>query len=165
MPSSAVVSRTFESELADPADARWMRLALAEARAAGTAGDVPVGAVVVRDGEVVGRGRNRSIAATDPTAHAEMCALRAAAQAIGNYRLVGCTLYVTVEPCLMCAGALVHARIQRLVYGAPEPKTGAVASAAQVLDGPAVNHRVAVCPGVLADEAGALLRDFFAARR
>ena len=164
MPSSAAVSRTLENEVA-LADVHWMRLALVEARAAGAAGDVPVGAVVVRDGEVVGRGRNCSIAATDPTAHAEMCALRAAAQTLGNYRLVGCTLYVTVEPCLMCAGALVHARIERLVYGAPEPKTGAVASAAQVLDGPAVNHRVAVCAGVLADEAGALLRDFFAARR
>lgn len=147
------------------ADACWMRLALAEAEAAGAAGEVPIGAVVVRAGKVVGRGRNGPIAARDPTAHAEIRALRAAAAHLGNYRLPDCTLYVTVEPCLMCAGALVHARIQRLVYGAPEPKTGAVASAAQVLAGPAVNHRVAVSPGVLADEAGALLRDFFATRR
>ena len=142
-----------------------MRLALAEAEAAGVAGEVPIGAVVVRNDELVGRGRNGPVAAQDPTAHAEIRALRAAAERLGNYRLIDCTLYVTVEPCLMCAGALVQARIRQLVYGAAAPKTGAVASAAKVLAGPAVNHRVAVRGGVLADAAGDLLRCFFAARR
>lgn len=142
-----------------------MRLALAEAEAAGAAGEVPIGAVVMRDDELVGRGRNGPVAARDPTAHAEIRALRAAAERLGNYRLIDCTLYVTVEPCLMCAGALVQARIRQLVFGAAAPKTGAVASAASVLEGPAVNHRVAVRGGVLADAAGDLLRRFFAARR
>lgn len=142
-----------------------MRLALAEARCAGAAGEVPVGAVVVRDGEVLGSGRNRPIAASDPTLHAEIDAMRAAAQQLGNYRLPGCALYVTVEPCLMCAGALVHGRIERLVYGAAEPKTGAIASAARVLESAAVNHRVEVAGGVLATQCAALLQAFFAARR
>ena len=142
-----------------------MRLALAEAEAAGAAGEVPIGAVVMRDDELVGRGRNGPVAARDPTAHAEIRALRAAAERLGNYRLIDCTLYVTVEPCLMCAGALVQARIRQLVYGAAAPKTGAIASTAKVLEGAAVNHRVAVRGGVLADAAGDLLRCFFAARR
>lgn len=146
-------------------DRRWMRLALAEARCAGAAGEVPVGAVVVRDGELLGSGRNRSISASDPTLHAEIDAIRAAARRLGNYRLPGCALYVTVEPCLMCAGALVHGRIERLVYGCAEPKTGAVESAAQVLQSPAVNHRVEVSGGVLAAECAALLQAFFKARR
>ena len=159
---------TAESALAAaPAasDERWMRLALAEAQRAGAAGEVPVGAVVVRDGEVIGSGRNRPIAAADPTLHAEIAAIRAAARRLGNYRLPGSALYVTVEPCLMCAGALVHARIERLVYGSAEPKTGAVESAARVLQSRAVNHRVEVAGGVLAAECAALLQAFFAARR
>ena len=142
-----------------------MRAALAQARGAAANGEVPVGAVVVRDGAVLGRGANRPIGATDPTAHAGMEALRAAAQAVGNYRLAGADMYVTVEPCLMCAGALVHARIRRLVYGAPEPKFGAVASTAQVLAGPCPQHRVQVRGGILDAECARLLVDFFAARR
>ena len=142
-----------------------MRAALAQARDAAADGEVPVGAVVVRDGAVLGRGANRSIQATDPTAHAEIEALRAAARAVGNYRLTGADLYVTVEPCLMCAGALAHARIRRLIYGAPEPKFGAVASTAQVLAGACLHHRVQVRGGVLDAECARLLVDFFAARR
>ncbi len=143
----------------------WMRRALALAGQAAAEGEVPVGAVVVKDGEVLGEGYNRPIGAADPTAHAEILALRAAARRVGNYRLSGARLYVTVEPCTMCAGALVHARIATLVYGAPEPKAGAVRSTAAVLDNPALNHRVEVVAGVLADEAGALLKAFFADRR
>ena len=146
-------------------DAAWMCAALAEARCAGAAGEVPVGAVVVVDGAIVGHGRNRPIGSADPTAHAEIEALRAAAAQIGNYRLPGAVLYTTVEPCLMCVGALIHARVTRLVYGALEPKTGAVASVAQALAWPFVNHRVDVVGGVLADQCAALLVDFFAARR
>ena len=142
-----------------------MRQALALARQSGAGGEVPVGAVVVLDGECVGRGRNRPIASVDPTAHAEVEALRMAARAVGNYRLPGSVLYVTVEPCAMCAGALVHARIAHLVYGAPEPKSGAVASTIRLLESPGVNHRVEVTAGVLADECAQLLTDFFAARR
>lgn len=142
-----------------------MRLALAEARAAGAAGEVPVGAVVVLQDAVIGRGRNGQVAASDPTAHAEIGALRAAARHLGNYRLVDCTVYATLEPCLMCAGALIHARVRRLVYGAAEPRAGAVASTAQVLQGGRVNHRVATRGGILADAASELLRDFFRARR
>lgn len=142
-----------------------MRTALAEAQRAAEAGEVPVGAVVVRDGELLGRGFNRPIGSIDPTAHAEMVALRAAALKTGNYRLPGSALYVTVEPCLMCAGALIHARVQRLVYGALEPKSGAVASADRVLEGNAVNHRVEVTGGVLADDCARLLTAFFASRR
>ena len=146
-------------------DIRWMRVALAEAQRAADAGEVPIGAVVVRDGELLGRGFNRPIQSADPTAHAEMEALRAAARKTGNYRLPGSVLYVTVEPCLMCAGALVHARVQWLVYGAIEPKSGAVASAERVLESHAVNHRVMATGGVLADDCARLLTNFFAARR
>lgn len=146
-------------------DIHWMRAALAEARCAAAAGEVPVGAVVVRDDEIIGRGCNRSIAAADPTAHAEMEALRSAAKRVDNYRLPGSVLYVTVEPCLMCAGALVHARVQRLVFGALEPKTGAVASAARVLESSAVNHCVEVAGGVLAEDCAGLLTAFFKERR
>ena len=142
-----------------------MREALALARQAGAGGEVPVGAVMVVDGECVGRGRNGSITAVDPTAHAEMEALRMAARAMGNYRLPGATLYVTIEPCAMCAGAMVHARIARLVYGAAEPKSGAVASTGRLFESPGVNHRVEVTGGVLADECARLLTAFFAARR
>ena len=146
-------------------DERWMREALAEARLARGRGEVPVGAVVVLDGAVVGRGSNQPIHATDPTAHAEIVALRAAARTVGNYRLTGAALYVTVEPCLMCAGALVHARVGRLVFGAAEPKSGAVRSVMRVLDHPALNHRVEVAAGVLERECTALMRAFFAERR
>lgn len=142
-----------------------MRQALALARQAGARGEVPVGAVVVVDGECVGRGRNRPISAVDPTAHAEMEALRMAARSVGNYRLSGSVLYVTLEPCAMCAGAMVHARVAHLVYGAPEPKSGAVASTGRLFESPGVNHRVEVTAGVLANECAQLLIDFFGARR
>ncbi len=144
---------------------RWMQVALAEARLAAAAGEVPVGAVVVTDGREVGRGHNRPVSAHDPTSHAEIEALRDAAGQMGNYRLPGATLYVTVEPCTMCAGALVHARAERLVFGAREPKAGAVRSAARVLDGEHLNHRVEVVEGVLAEECGKLIREFFVRRR
>ena len=151
--------------IATESDEFWMRQALDLAREAGAAGEVPVGALVVVDGKLAGRGWNRPIATVDPTAHAEMEALRMAARAMGNYRLPGAELYVTVEPCAMCAGALVHARIARLVYGAAEPKSGAVESTARVLESPALNHRVAVTSGVLADECAELMTAFFASRR
>ncbi len=145
----------------------YMREALAEACRAMSADEVPVGAVVVAPGtgRIIGRGFNHPIGAIDPTAHAEVVALRDAARRAGNYRLTGATLYVTVEPCLMCAGALVHARIGTLVYGAPEPKAGAVRSVSRSLEHPALNHHVAVIAGVLADECGALMQAFFSARR
>ena len=146
-------------------DARWMGVALEHARCAAAAGEVPVGAAVVLDGELLAAAGNRPVSSIDPTAHAEILALRTAARRVGNYRLPGADMYVTVEPCLMCAGALVHARIRRLIYGAPEPKFGAVSSTAQVLAGRGVNHRVEAQAGVLADDCAGLLRDFFAARR
>ena len=142
-----------------------MREALALASEAGSQGEVPVGAVVVRDGVMLAHGHNKPIGSNDPTAHAEMVALRAAADAVGNYRLPGAELYVTIEPCLMCAGALVHARIARLIFGALEPKAGAVVSNHRVLAATGLNHRVTVAGGVLAQESAALLRAFFAARR
>jgi tRNA(adenine34) deaminase len=144
---------------------RFMALAIEEARVAGAAGEVPVGAVVVVDGAVVARGHNQPIGAVDPTAHAEIVTLREAARAVGNYRLTGATMYVTVEPCLMCVGALVHARIGTLVYGATEPKTGAVVSTLQAFDLPGLNHRVEVVTGVSADECRALIQAFFRERR
>jgi tRNA(adenine34) deaminase len=143
----------------------FMRAALAEARKAAARGEVPVGAVVVVGGAIVGRGHNRPIGARDPTAHAEIVALRRAARRLGNYRLLGATLYATVEPCAMCAGACLHARVAALVFGAPDDKGGAVVSRARLLEVPAWNHRVRVTGGVLADEAGALLRAFFRTRR
>ena len=146
-------------------DEGWMRQALEMARRAEAAGEVPIGALVVVDGRLAGRGWNRPIATVDPTAHAEMEALRMAARAVGNYRLPGAELYVTVEPCAMCAGALVHSRVARLVYGAAEPKSGAVESAGRVLDLPGLNHRVAVTSGVLADECAERMVAFFASRR
>jgi tRNA(adenine34) deaminase len=142
-----------------------MRAAIEEARAAGTRGEVPIGAVIVAENRIVGRGGNRTITDCDPSAHAEIVALREAAKTSGNYRLLGTTLYVTVEPCAMCAGAMVQARIARLVYGAEEAKGGAVRSCFSMLDHPQLNHRVEVASGVLADEAVALLQNFFAARR
>jgi tRNA(adenine34) deaminase len=142
-----------------------MRQALVEARKALDAGEVPVGAVVAVNGQIVGAGFNQSIGALDPTAHAEIVALRAAARAIGNYRLTGATLCVTLEPCAMCAGALVHARVGTLVFGAPEPKTGAVRSTMNLLDHPSWNHRVEVVSGVLEGECRALVQGFFQERR
>jgi tRNA(adenine34) deaminase len=145
-------------------DDHWMNLALEEARAAAAAGDVPVGAVVVIDDRIVGRGRNRREVDRDPTAHAEVVALREAAQALGQWRIEG-TLVVTQEPCPMCAGALVNARVARLVYGCPNPKAGAVATLYQLVSDPRLNHRVAVTAGVRADVCAALLQEFFAELR
>ena len=146
-------------------DLRWMDQALALARQGAEEGEVPVGAVVVQNGQAVGEGWNRPIAAHDPTAHAEIQAMRQAAADIGNYRLTGCTLYVTLEPCAMCVGAIIHARIGRLVYGATEPKTGAVESRFQLLHAEGHNHTLDVTGGVLAEESGEVLRRFFAERR
>jgi tRNA(adenine34) deaminase len=146
-------------------DARFMRLALQQASEAAQRGEVPIGAVIVAEGKVIVAAGNRTIADCDPTAHAEMVALRAAARGIRNHRLGPVTLYVTIEPCAMCAGAMIQARISRLVYGADDPKGGAVTSCFAVLDHPRLNHRVDVTPGVLAEEAVALLREFFAAKR
>ncbi len=146
-------------------DAHWMGEALGLAQLAAERGEVPVGAVVVRDGALVGRGGNAPIAHSDPTAHAEIAALRDAARALGNYRLSGCTLYVTLEPCAMCAGAMMHARIARLVYGAQDPKTGAAGSVIDLFAEPRLNHHAVVAGGVRAAECGALLSAFFAARR
>lgn len=142
-----------------------MQLALAQARQAAGRGEVPVGAVVVRDGQVVASGSNSPISSADPTAHAEIAALRAAATALGNYRLDGCDLYVTLEPCAMCSGAMLHARLRRVVFGAPDPKTGAAGSVVNLFEQPLLNHRTAVQGGVLAEDCGRVLSEFFAARR
>jgi tRNA(adenine34) deaminase len=142
-----------------------MREALALAQQAAEKGEVPVGAVVVKDGHVVGRGHNRPVSGNDPTAHAEIVALREAGSATGNYRLAGCTLYVTIEPCAMCAGAIMHARIGRLVYGAADSKAGACGSVVNLFADDRLNHHATVARGVMAEAAGKLLQDFFAARR
>jgi len=149
----------------DAADLSWMRHAVALAARAAVSGEVPVGAVLVRDGEILGEGWNRPIGDHDPSAHAEMIALRQAAQKVGNYRLPGATLYVTLEPCVMCAGAIVHARISRLVFGARDPKAGAVESVYDVIAKPRLNHVVEWSGGVLETECGDLLRAFFRERR
>ena len=147
-------------------DIRHMRRALALARQAAAQGEVPVGAVVVRGGQVIGEGANHPIAGCDPTLHAEVAALRAAARQAKNYRLPDCDLYVTLEPCAMCAGAILQARIRRVVYGAPDWRAGAAGSVWSVLPGaPPVNHTVALTPGVLADESARLLRQFFTEKR
>lgn len=146
-------------------DSEFMGLALEQAREAGAAGEVPVGALVVLEGEVVGRGFNQPISRHDPTAHAEVMALRDAATRLGNYRLPGCTLYVTLEPCAMCAGAIMHARIDRVVFGARDPKTGAAGSIVDLFAESHLNHHTAIVGGVLADQCGNLLSSFFAARR
>lgn len=147
-------------------DEFYMHRALDQAHLAYAAGEVPVGAVVVNAlGDIIGVGRNAPVASCDPSSHAEICALREAGQLLGNYRLEGCTLFVTLEPCMMCAGAMVHARLSRLVYGAAEPRTGMVESKANLLAQPWFNHQVAVTRGVLAAPAKKLLKDFFAARR
>ena len=142
-----------------------MRLALAEAERARLAGEVPVGAVILLEGRVVGTGFNQPILAVDPTAHAEVVALRAAARAIGNYRLTGSSLYVTVEPCLMCVGAMIHARVARVVFGAAEPKAGALVSASRAHETPGLNHRLEVTGGVLEEECRQIMQAFFAEKR
>ena len=142
-----------------------MREALGEARAAEAAGEVPIGAVILFDDRIIARGQNRVLRDNDPTAHAEVVALRMAAQAIGNYRLAGCTLVSTLEPCAMCAGAMIHARIGRLIFAADDPKAGAAGSVLQVLNHAALNHRLILDRGLLAEESAALLREFFQRRR
>ena len=146
-------------------DENYMREALLLAAAAQARGEVPVGAVVVKDGEIIGRGYNQPISGHDPTAHAEVVAMRDAARRMGNYRLTGCELYVTLEPCIMCAGAIMHARVARLVYGAADPKTGACGSVVDLFADTKLNHHAAVVQGVLAAECGALLSAFFRRRR
>jgi tRNA(adenine34) deaminase len=146
-------------------DEQYMDFAIAEARKAEAAGEVPVGAVIVADGVVIGRGFNQPISASDPTAHAEIIALREASRHQENYRLSNATLYCTVEPCTMCAGAMIHARLQRLVFGTPDPKAGAAGSIYNVLTDPRLNHRVEVVSGIREDECTALLRGFFEKRR
>ncbi len=147
------------------ADTEMMQQALALARKGAASGEVPVGAVVVRDGVVLGRGYNAPISCSDPSAHAEIRALREAAATLANYRLADCTLYVTLEPCAMCAGAILHARMARLVYGAPDPKTGACGSVVDLFSNRRLNHHTEVKRGVLAEESGKMLSDYFAARR
>ncbi len=146
-------------------DAEIMELALEQARAAEAAGEVPVGAVILLDGNVIAHSQNRVLRDHDPTAHAEIVAMRQAAHAMGNYRLTGCTLVCTLEPCAMCAGAMIHARIGRLVFAADDPKAGAVGSVLTVLNHPALNHRIVVERGLLAEESTSLLRAFFQRRR
>ena len=153
------------SEAMRDRDVYFMRMALQEARRAEAEGEVPVGAIVVLGEEIIGRGANRSIADHDPTAHAEIIALRQAARRLENYRLAGATLYVTIEPCAMCAGAAVAARIERLVYGCDDPKAGAVRSLYRLADDPRLNHQMEVTSGTLAEECSALLRNFFQKRR
>jgi tRNA(adenine34) deaminase len=147
------------------ADELWMEEAIREARKALAAGEVPVGAVVVLEQTVVGRGYNRNLSDSDPAGHAEVLALRDAGRRIGNHRLLNCELYATIEPCAMCAGALVHARVRRLVYGADDPKAGAVGSVMQVVNHPQANHRMVVRTGVLAARCSELLQEFFRSRR
>jgi tRNA(adenine34) deaminase len=155
----------MHTPIATPQDLHFMQLALEQAHAAAQAGEVPVGAVVVREGQVIAEGRNSPVTSSDPTAHAEVNAMRAAAKALGNYRLDDCTLYVTLEPCAMCSGALLHARFKRVVFGATEPKTGAVASVVQLLDNPQLNHQTQWQGGVMAQECAQLLKTFFEQRR
>ncbi|MDQ3769476.1 MAG: tRNA adenosine(34) deaminase TadA [Actinomycetota bacterium] len=153
------------AEPVSPYDERFMRLAMAEARAAPAHGDVPIGAVVMHRGEVVGAGHNERELRQDPTAHAEALALRRAAEHLGSWRVLDSTLYVTLEPCAMCAGAMVLARVPRVVFASADPKAGAAGSVVDILSEPRLNHRPEVLGGLLADECAALLRDFFASRR
>jgi tRNA(adenine34) deaminase len=148
-----------------PEDSAFMAMALEQARLSAEAGEVPVGAIVVRDGEVVGRGQNRNLHDSDPAAHAEIIALREAGARLGNHRLGGCSLYVTLEPCAMCAGAMVHARVARLVYGARDTKAGAAGSVMGVINHPKLNHAMEVTAGVMAEECSELLKMFFKERR
>lgn len=149
----------------EPGHEHWMTLALQQADLAAAAGEVPVGAVLVREGELLGQAYNQPIASSDPTAHAEIVVMRAAAHAAGNYRLPGCTLYVTIEPCTMCVGALVHARIATVVFGAREPRAGAIVSQYRLLDGSVYNHKPEFVEGVMADACATKIQDFFRARR
>ena len=149
----------------DAIELQHMRLALSQAQHAWDLGEVPVGAVVVKDGEVIATGFNQPIGQHDPTAHAEIMALRAAAEKLGNYRLPGCELYVTLEPCIMCAGAMMHARLARVVFGAADPKTGAGGSVVNLFEQEQLNHHTELVGGVMADACGQLLKDFFAERR
>lgn len=149
----------------DVQDAIWMRQALDQAHNAWALGEVPVGAVVVKDGQIIATGFNQPIGTHDPTAHAEIMALRAAATILGNYRLPGCELYVTLEPCAMCSGAMIHARLSRVVFGASDPKTGACGSIVNLFEQNQLNHHTQLIGGVMAQECGALLKDFFAERR
>jgi tRNA(adenine34) deaminase len=153
------------AELRSRDDAAWMEQALEQARLAAAAGEVPVGALVIKDGEIIGRGHNRNLLENDPTAHAEIVALRQAAAHLGNHRLAGCVMFATIEPCSMCAGALVHARIVRLVYGASDPKAGAAGSVLQVINHPRLNHKMEVTSGVLIDKCSEILQDFFRRKR
>ena len=170
-PPSSIVKQTDKSSvhaILSPnmeTDVQFMQEALAEARAAAAAGEVPIGAVIVHDVKVLARSGNRTIRDNDPTAHAEIIVLREAARLLDNYRLAGTTLYVTIEPCSMCAGAMIQARVPRLVYGADDPKGGAVRSCFEILTNPRLNHQVGISSGILAPEAAALLQSFFAARR
>jgi tRNA(adenine34) deaminase len=164
-PGEAGLAPTVIMVTDETRDEEWMRLALEEARAAEALGEVPVGAVVVRGGELVSRGHNLTHTLQDPSAHAEMVAIRRAAQRIGHWRLLDCTLYVTLEPCAMCSGAIVLARIPRLVYAADDPKAGMSGSLENLVQYPKLNHRVDLTAGVLAAEAGEMLRAFFRARR
>ncbi len=160
---TVALSRGGESSVLT--DSAFMRAAMAEAIAAERDGEVPVGAVIVREGEIVARGNNRVLRDSDPTAHAEVIAMRAAGKVFGNYRLEDCTLYTTLEPCAMCAGAILHARITRLVYSANDPKAGACGSVLSVMNHPQLNHKVQVDSGLIAEECGAILTDFFRKRR
>ncbi len=146
-------------------DPEAIQAALAQARLAAEAGEVPIGAVIVHNGSILSTGQNRVLRDNDPTAHAEIIAMRAAAVALSNYRLLGCTLYATLEPCAMCAGAMIHARLDRLVYAAPDPKAGAAGSVLEVLNHPRLNHQMQVEQGIAAEEAAELLRSFFRERR
>jgi len=159
------MTRGLSPETCTSADAAFMRRALQEARKAETEGEVPVGAVIVLDQKIIARAHNRSVGLSDPSAHAEILALRRAAKKLGNYRLKGCDLYVTIEPCAMCAGAIVQARLRRVVCGTPDPKAGACGSALAVLNHPKMNHQVEVIFGVLAKECAEILREFFRQRR
>jgi tRNA(adenine34) deaminase len=153
------------AEMQPGVDAAWMERALEQAQLAAAAGEVPVGALVVKDGEVISQGHNRNLLDNDPTAHAEIVALRQAAARLGNHRLIGCTMVATIEPCSMCAGALIHARIARLVYGASDPKAGAAGSKVQVINHPGLNHRMEVTAGVLAGKCSEVLQKFFRQKR
>ena len=165
MPQKLLQSAAMPSEHESSEHQSWMQRALAEAKAAQEAGEVPVGAVIIKEGKLIATGQNRNLRDHDPSAHAEIVALRAAGAALGNHRLEGCEMYVIIEPCAMCAGALVHARLKRLVYGASDPKAGAVESVMKVLNHPNLNHKMEVVGGVLEAQCSQLLRDFFRARR
>jgi tRNA(adenine34) deaminase len=154
-----------DRQVTDSADESWMRAALAQAAEAARCGEVPVGAVIVRDGAIIGEGFNQPIGAHDATAHAEIVAIRDAGRRLGNYRLTGATVHVTIEPCQMCVGAMIHARIARVVYGTPEPKAGAIESAMRAHEHPALNHRLAATGGVLEADCRAVMQEFFKTRR